>query len=112
MRFSTLGDPTNPAILFFHAMGVVGESGERVAKHLADQYYCVMPTSTVYCENQRYAGRADEAHQVEEFLRGHGVDRLALVVASPSAPIWEWRFSPAARCRQITSFSMGASLRR
>ena len=82
MRFSTLGDPANPAVLFFHAMGVVGESSERVAKHLADQYYCVMPTSTVYCENQRYAGRADEARQVEEFLRGHGVDRLALVVAS------------------------------
>lgn len=82
MRFSTLGDPTNPAILFFHAMGVVGESSERVSKHLADRYYCVMPTSTVYCENQRYAGRADEARQVEEFLRGHGVDRLALVVAS------------------------------
>ena len=82
MRFSTLGDPANPAILFFHAMGVVGENSERVAKHLADRYYCVMPTSTVYCENQRYTGRADEARQVEEFLRGHGVDRLALVVAS------------------------------
>lgn len=82
MRFSTLGDPTNPTILFFHAMGVVGESSERVSKHLADRYYCVMPTSTVYCENQRYAGRADEARQIEEFLRGHGVDRLALVVAS------------------------------
>lgn len=65
MLFSTLGDPTNPAILFFHAMGVVGESGECMAKHLADRYYCVMPTSTVYCENQRYAGRADESCQVE-----------------------------------------------
>ena len=82
MRFSTLGDPANPAILFLHAMGVVGESSERVSGHLADRYYCVMPTSTVYCGDQRYAGRADEARQVEEFLRGHGVGRLALVVAS------------------------------
>ena len=82
MRFPTLGDPANPAILFFHAMGVVGESSERVAKHLADRYFCIMPTSTVYCEKQHYTSREDEVRQVEEFLRGHGVDHLALVVAS------------------------------
>lgn len=82
MRFTTVGNPENPAILFFHAMGVVGESSERVASHLADRYFCIMPTSTVYCEKQHYISREDEIRQVEEWLRKHGVDRLSLLVAS------------------------------
>ena len=28
MRFAALGDRKNPAVLFFHAMGVTGESSE------------------------------------------------------------------------------------
>lgn len=82
MRFTTIGNPENPAILFFHAMGVVGESSERVASHLADRYFCIMPTSTVYCEKQHYISRGDEIRQIEEWLRKHGVDRLSLLVAS------------------------------
>lgn len=82
MRFTTLGDPEKPAILFFHAMGVVGESSERVARCLADRYFCVMPTSTVYCEGQRYVSRDDEVRQVDEYLRAHGAERVALMVAS------------------------------
>lgn len=34
MRFAALGDRKNPAVLFFHAMGVMGESSELVAKYL------------------------------------------------------------------------------
>lgn len=34
MLFETLGDKRNPAVLFFHAMGVTGASSERVAEHL------------------------------------------------------------------------------
>ena len=82
MRFATLGDPENPAILFFHAMGVVGESSERVARRLADRYFCVMPTSTVYCEGQRYVSREDEVRQVEGYLQERSIERLALMVAS------------------------------
>ncbi len=82
MRFQTLGDPSMPAILFFHAMGVTGASSERVASHLQERYYCIMPTSTVYCEGQAYVSRADEIAQVEEFLAKSGVTSLALVVAS------------------------------
>ena len=82
MLFSTMGDPANPAVLFFHAMGVTGASSERVAEHLADRYFCVMPTSTVYCEGQVYAGKADEVRQVEEFLAANGVKHLELVVSS------------------------------
>ena len=41
-----------------------------------------MPTSTVYCEGQKYAGKADEVRQIEGFLKERGVERLALVMAS------------------------------
>ena len=82
MLFETLGNKTNSAVLFFHAMGVTGASSERVAKYLQDKYFCILPTATVYCAGQKYSSKTDEVRQVEEFLRGQGVERLALVVAS------------------------------
>ena len=82
MLFETLGDKRNPAVLFFHAMGVTGASSMRVAEHLQDKYFCILPTSTVYCAGQKYISKADEVRQITEFLRGQGVDTLALVVAS------------------------------
>ena len=69
-------------MLFFHAMGVTGESSGPVAAELADRFFCVMPTSTVYCAGQTYADKADEVRQIEEFLRGQGVERVEMVVAS------------------------------
>ena len=82
MIIQTLGNPDRPAILFFHAMGVTGESSFPVAEHLKEKYFCVMPTSTVYCKGQKYRGKADEVRQVESFLENHGIKELALVVAS------------------------------
>lgn len=82
MRFETMGERGNPAILFFHAMGVVGESSEPVAQFLRERYFCVMPTSSVYCAGQRYVSKEDEIRQVEDFLRAQGVRELALVVSS------------------------------
>lgn len=82
MRFETMGERGNPAILFFHAMGVVGESSEPVAKFLRERYFCVLPTSSVYCPGQRYVSKEDEIRQVEDFLRAQGVRELALVVSS------------------------------
>ena len=82
MKFKTLGNKENPAVLFFHAMGVTGDSSEPVAKCLQSRYFCIMPTSTVYCEGQKYKSKADEVRQVEEFLLGQGVEKIALVVAS------------------------------
>ena len=51
MIFNTLGNKDKPAILFFHAMGVTGESSAPIAKYLKDNYFCIMPTSTVYCKS-------------------------------------------------------------
>ncbi len=82
MRFKILGSKGNPAVLFFHAMGVTGDSSEPVAKYLQERYFCIMPTSTVYCEGQHYISKADEVRQVEAFLHEQGVERVTLVVAS------------------------------
>ena len=82
MRFKTFGNRNNPAVLFFHAMGVTGESSEPVAKYLQDKYFCILPTSTVYCEGQKYISKADDVEQVVKFLDEQGVKRLALIVAS------------------------------
>ena len=82
MQFNTLGNKKNPAILFFHAMGVVGESSEPVARYLQDKYFCIMPTSTVYCEGQKYISKEDEIRQIEKFLYEQGIEELKLIVAS------------------------------
>ncbi len=82
MIFKTLGNKENPAILFFHAMGVTGDSSLPVAEHLQDSYFCIMPTSTVYCPGQKYISKADEVRQVEAFLREQNVKSLAMVVSS------------------------------
>lgn len=63
-------------------MGVTGESSMPIAEKLADKYYCVMPTSTVYCSNQKYLGKSDEIQQIKRFLSDHGIKEIELVVAS------------------------------
>ena len=82
MIFKTIGNSENPAVLFFHAMGVTGDSSAPIAEHLKDRYYCILPTATVYCAGQRYVSKADELRQVEDFLQKQGIARLALVTAS------------------------------
>ena len=82
MLFQTYGDRRSPSVLFFHAMGVTGASSEPIARYLQDRYFCILPTSTVYCEGQKYVSKLDEIRQVEDFLHRQGVERLAMVVAS------------------------------
>ena len=82
MIFKTVGSRDHPAILFFHAMGVTGDSSLPVAEFLKDRYFCILPTSTVYCAGQRYESKEDELRQLGQFLREQGIDRLELVVAS------------------------------
>lgn len=82
MVFKTIGDRSNPVILFFHAMGVTGESSMPVAKKLAEKFYCVMPTSTVYCDGQKYLSKSDEVQQIIRFLKNDGIEEIELIVAS------------------------------
>ena len=67
MVFKTIGNKSNPVILFFHAMGVIGESSMPVAEKMKEKYYCIMPTSTVYCPGQRYQSKRDEIQQIVRF---------------------------------------------
>ena len=71
MVFKTTGNKSNSVILFFHAMGVTGESSMPVAEKMAEKYYCIMPTSTVYCSGQRYQSKRDEIQQIVRFLGNH-----------------------------------------
>ena len=82
MLFETKGNKENPAILFFHAMGVTGKSSERVAEYLSNNYFCIMPTSTVYCHGQKYISKEDEVRQVESFLKENEIKEIELLVAS------------------------------
>ena len=75
MLFQTYGDKKNPAVLFFHAMGVTGESSEPVAKYLQGRYFCILPTSTVYCEGQKYVSKADEIRQVVNYMHRQNLNR-------------------------------------
>ena len=97
MKFQTMGNKKKPVILFFHAMGVIGESSYRVADYLKDKYFCVMPTSTVYCQNQKYQSKQDEIHQIEEYLQKQGIEKITLVdhgsffVSGDQEPLLEQR---------------------
>ena len=82
MKFKTIGNSLNPAILFFHAMGVIGDSSMPVAKYLKEKYYCIMPTSTVYCVGQKYKSKIDEIRQIKAFLKENGIKKIELIVAS------------------------------
>ena len=68
MKFKTLGNRKHPAVLFFHAMGVTGESSEPVANYLQDRYFCILPTSTVYCKGQKYVSKADARRIAKAYL--------------------------------------------
>lgn len=82
MIFETYGTKGKPVILFYHAMGVVGSSSKRITEHLKDDYFCIMPTSTVYCHNQKYISKEDEIRQVEEYLDKEDITDISLVCAS------------------------------
>lgn len=82
MIFQTIGDKSRPAILFFHAMGVTGDSSMPVARYLEKKFYCIMPTSTVYCAGQKYVSKADEVQQIINFLTDQEIEEIELIVAS------------------------------
>ena len=82
MEFKTTGNKSAPVILFFHAMGVTGESSMPVAEKMAEKFYCVLPTSTVYCSGQKYRSKKDEVQQIVRFLENQGIKEIELVVAS------------------------------
>ena len=112
MVFKTTGNKSNPVILFFHAMGVTGESSMPVAEKMAEKYYCIMPTSTVYCSGQRYQSKKDEVQQVVRFLEKQGVQEIELVVASSIGADLAMAFVTEAKIPVKHVFLMADSLHR
>ena len=82
MIIKTMGNPQNPVILFFHAMGVDADSSLDVVESLKDTYFCIMPTATIYCKGQQYRSKDDEVRQVDQFLKEHQIQDIELLVAS------------------------------
>ena len=83
MVFETCGKKDDPAVLFFHAMGVTGGSSEPVARVLRDRYFCVLPTATLYCAGAEVCEpRRTRRGRQRNSCAGRAIKRLALVVAS------------------------------
>ncbi len=68
MLFKTVGNMKNSAILFFSCDGVTGDSSLPVVEFLKSHHYCILPTSSVYSENQLYLSTEDEIEQVTLFF--------------------------------------------
>ena len=67
MVFKTTGNKSNSVILFFHAMGVTGESSMSVAEKMAEKYYCIMPTSTVYAPDRGIKAKEMRYNRLYDF---------------------------------------------
>lgn len=62
MVFKTIGDKSNPVILFFHAMGVTGESSMPVAEKwqinliaLCRRQQCIVPGRNIAVKKTKYS---------------------------------------------------------
>lgn len=82
MEFLTLGNPKNPAILFFHALGVNGKSNTFVANYMKDDYFIIMPTYTAFCTDGVYQSKKDEIEQIKQYIKKRNISELELVIAS------------------------------
>ena len=80
MQFEMLGFKDKPVILFFHTMGVTGDSSKPVAQYLKDDYCIVLPTSTVYCKEQKYISKLDEVKQVKDYLDPKGFAEILISI--------------------------------
>ena len=82
MNFLTLGDPGNKTVLFFHAMGVTGESSLPVARYLEKDHFIILPTLSAYCPGETMISKEDETEQLIRWLEEHGISEIRLLVAS------------------------------
>ena len=82
MLFQTYGDRRNPAVLFFHAMGVTGRKQRTGCEIFAGSIFLHLAHLHRLLRGQKYVSKLDEIRQVEDFLHRQGVERLAMVVAS------------------------------
>lgn len=99
MQFATRGDRQSPAILFFHAMGVTGASSEPVARYLQQNYYCILPTSSVYCAGRNTAARPMNCARSRIFCTGSALTAWRWSWRRPSGQTWRRHFWRRPGCR-------------
>ena len=80
MQFETLGDAKNPAVLFFHAMGVIGASSERVAKGL--QARCFFEFGSAE-DHFKYRGAVMQAYPHGNFPVFEGMNHMQFQIRDP-----------------------------
>lgn len=80
MKFETLGNKENSAILCIHGMFCNGASAKHFAKYLQEEYFVILPTLTGHYEGSRdYISKEEEARQMLAYLHEIGVQKLALL---------------------------------
>lgn len=83
MKFETLGNKENPAVLLIHGMLCTGEDCKGFGKYLADEYYIILPTLDGHGDDGTdLLTVEDEAEKILGYLKENGIKRLALLQGS------------------------------
>lgn len=79
MKFETLGNPSNPAVLLIHGSLCSAVSSKRFGEYLANDYYVLMPTLDGHDGASVYTSAKEEAAKILHYLMAEGIDRLAML---------------------------------
>jgi esterase/lipase len=80
MKFQTLGDKKNPAVLFIAGMFCDVNANMPFAKYFADNYYVILPTLDGHCQDDSvYSGKEGEAEKIVDYLENEDITELALL---------------------------------
>lgn len=80
MKFDTLGNVQNPAVLMIHGMFCNSDMVKRTAQYMQDDYYIIMPTLNGHYEGSNdYQSKEDEAKEILKYLHEQGITRLAML---------------------------------
>lgn len=79
MKFLTLGEKTNPAILMLHGTLCSGEGSRSLGERLAEDHYVILPTYDG-CDGGKsvYDSAAGQAQKILTWLQENGIRSLAL----------------------------------
>lgn len=79
MKFETLGNPSQPAVLLIHGSLCSAVSSRRFGSKLAEDYYVIMPTLDGHDGDSVYTSAREQAVKILQYLMEQGVERLAML---------------------------------
>lgn len=80
MKFDTLGDKKNPAVVLVHGMFCNADGVKHFARYLQDEYYVVIPTLTGHHPGpESYGGKEADARKMLAYLHEEGIEELAML---------------------------------